>query len=584
MKHVNSELGEYNSDSAGGTHDQLLALHPFIVSRAFCSHQSLTIGSSEAESIIKSLFKDFDARLAELISIEAVKRFVIPGRWNQPDRAAILAEVLTCKKTRKGGLTDAGRYQRRKLIFDKSINGLIEFAILLLPARPRSPIKYPSHLPDLGEVYTLCFLSALSKAVDRAQRVIQGFIEDALAASDVTLEEIFSEIKTEADKKKAIMDEARKLASHGFCSQSNRATLMKIIKRVVANQNLPMHLSVEKCAKLLFELAKNNIDLDIARKFSSTKFISVKIFGIQDSRRYPCFDYIPRTEVDNYRCLLLKYLSILNISDVNFELLSHEDLERLASRGSRYSSGSYYGIRINELHSVIEKNLDLLSCSTSRDEFHEILGKIPAGSQLSSLFEPVMYSSNWYGFDEISSIMPGKNGGVDYINSCRYIYTPRASFKEEVARKAAIKNILIDSSKYISAYEANTESKNPEGYDDVRDLLPNALRMSIHKKDESIGHFSINISPSYGRTPWHGCAALRQGDEKFDVKLSIEMALRLDFEDFLALIVRDESSNDESSLTNGLVLCHVDSRLSSELGLKKAEDIVSIFSRLKIST
>jgi len=64
--------------------------------------------------------------------------------------------------------------------------------------------------------------------------------------------------------------------------------------------------------------------------------------------------------------------------------------------------------------------------------------------------------------------------------------------------------------------------ENAPGFDDVRSLFPETQRMSIHRKDERYGHFSVQISPSSSRVPWHGVAVLVPSEKGLMLDIRLE--------------------------------------------------------------
>ena len=60
------------------------------------------------------------------------------------------------------------------------------------------------------------------------------------------------------------------------------------------------------------------------------------------------------------------------------------------------------------------------------------------------------------------------------------IYTPQKE-DVELLRRVILNQVLQAVARYVAAYESNTAGKNTTGFDDVRSLFPETLRMSIHR-------------------------------------------------------------------------------------------------------
>ncbi|MVT05858.1 L-tyrosine/L-tryptophan isonitrile synthase family protein [Raoultella sp. 10-1] len=106
------------------------------------------------------------------------------------------------------------------------------------------------------------------------------------------------------------------------------------------------------------------------------------------------------------------------------------------------------------------------------------------------------------------------------------IYTPQKE-DGELLRRVILNQVLQAVARYVAAYESNTAGKNTTGFDDVCSLLPETLRMSIHRKDEKHGHYSVQISPSSSRVPWHGVAVLEPTQNGFLLDVRLEREVRI---------------------------------------------------------
>lgn len=151
------------------------------------------------------------------------------------------------------------------------------------------------------------------------------------------------------------------------------------------------------------------------------------------------------------------------------------------------------------------------------------LASIDPDGVLSPLFEPILFSLE---HPEIAPSADQFKMDADglYLEIMQKIYEPQSAPPREELRRRIMANSLRGAALYCAAYEANTGSKNPGAFDDVATMFPDALRMSIHQKDDSVGHFSIHVSPTGNRTPWHGTACLMSARTPELVQIGIDLA------------------------------------------------------------
>lgn len=119
--------------------------------------------------------------------------------------------------------------------------------------------------------------------------------------------------------------------------------------------------------------------------------------------------------------------------------------------------------------------------------------------RLQQLFEPLLFALP-YPLLETYAREQSLEYGEFYCQFMNNIYTPQKE-DVELLRRVILNQVLHAVARYVAAYESNTADKNTTGFDDVRSLFPETLRMSIHRKDEKHGHYSVQISPSSSRVP-----------------------------------------------------------------------------------
>jgi len=172
-----------------------------------------------------------------------------------------------------------------------------------------------------------------------------------------------------------------------------------------------------------------------------------------------------------------------------------------------------------------------MACISEYEDLYEAEGRAAflttlreLDPRLQQLFEPLLFALP-YPLLETYAREQSLDYDEFYCQFMKNIYTPRKE-DDELLRRVILNQVLQAVARYVAAYESNTAGKNTTGFDDVRSLFPDTLRMSIHRKDEKHGHYSVQISPSSSRVPWHGVAVLEPTQNGFLLDIRLEREVR----------------------------------------------------------
>jgi hypothetical protein len=540
---------EYNTDSLAGTFDRLKSIVAWLEAPgAGAQARSVTVRPEIAGRFIQRTFSRLFERLVDELATRAIERAGIPGRWERITASELICEVMTDRSIRKGLLSTAGRRSRRDLIAQSLKSGRLEFAILLLPCRAPSRLKHCGVLPDLGEAYTLVLLAALARAGEEVQMRMRAACAEVV--QHVARGDIASVFEQSAEPpplaRNTVMEDALVFArQHCGDEQAYVVRRKKLVGSVQALRGIVVKDS-RRFGEFLNRLCERNIAFDAFLAFFEAGILPVTVLGVQDAGRYPCFGGIPDETVSNYRALLLDYIRFLDLPERNFRLLSYGEIVDGIRGSARYAQMAFFQSRLACYTGAIRENLDRLHAAPSREAFHAIVRAMEGGPQLSALFEPLLLSLPQAGLETAEE--DSEHAKLHfYAKTLSEVYCRSREAAREDLRRRIIADTLQGTAEYCAAYEANTGSKNPSGFDDVASILPNALRMSIHRKDEAAGHFSVSVSPSFRRTPWHGTVALHPGSSDEKLRLSVDLVGDLKSAGYVGVFISEAHRHPEFS-------------------------------------
>jgi hypothetical protein len=185
----------------------------------------------------------------------------------------------------------------------------------------------------------------------------------------------------------------------------------------------------------------------------------------------------------------------------------------------------------------------LLKCS-DRQSFLQHLAEADHTSKIYPIFETILHTLYFPNLETFSNNL-GQYSHVFKLQFINQIYTIHSNQELEALRRDVLWSSLKGAVEYIASYESNSKLGNAIALDDIEFLVPTALRLSIHKKGEGIGHFCIQPGPSIHRTPWHGTAALRKRTNTDQLALEIKLSLELKYQGYLPVFITTSVDNHQ---------------------------------------
>ncbi|ACL62907.1 L-tyrosine/L-tryptophan isonitrile synthase family protein [Methylobacterium nodulans] len=551
---------EYNTDSGSGTYDRLrqIARHRTASSKR-ATVEPLSIPQRDLTNLIFDLFRGFRSNAFIGLSERATRRIQKPGRWKEVSCSSLICEIVTDKLVRKGPLSDNGRLARCEQIQRAVERGSVRFAILLLPFRTPSPLKHRVGLPDLGEIYTLVLLESIAKACEHAQesmiakaRVVATSLSSAQLDSYGPREASFSPTNVNCDE---IMAQAFAIVEAQSLSRAEAAKRKRCIRESLFNRKAHKIRDARSFAELLAALSKWSLSLEAFAAFRNGEVVPVSILAIQDAERYPCYSDLSHAVVAEYRSFLMKMTDLLDIERRHLDLVAYRDVAERTDETAQRRRDAFYENRLQALRAPIAAGLSRLLLCCGKEKFTQCLREVDADGIVGPLFEPLLLSVQHPRLAECALKWDREYEEV-FFQCMTNIYDPSEDAELEQLRQHLIQRTLEAACQYCAAYEANTGLKNGDRFDDVSIRFPNTLRMSIHSKSESMGQFSISVSPTKTRTPWHGTAALSGSSDGAPIVLSIDLAGGLEATGkYAAVVVEAEDGSQRSGPFEGHAYC-----------------------------
>lgn len=442
---------------------------------------------------------------------------------NPCDFREIITEVMTSRLIRRGTLSTKARAQRVEDIQTDS-SGRVTFSILLLPFRTPSPLKHDSLLPDLGEYFTLSILYALADSCRQVQLSLFNLahsISDALKAQGNDARSLLRQVgEPSSGRRGETMARIEEALKHRY-SGKEYIRRRKFIRSILQNDTCLSYECPEHLSSFLLLLSDSEMTPVQFRHWIQADITPVHIYAIQDEYRYPCFDMLERKMIRDYRTDLLAFMNTVNMDSHLLSLIRYEDIQNNLSWKTRYFNDLEYSAKLSTLMACISEYEGLYEAE-GRAAFLTTLRELDP--RLQQLFEPLLFALP-YPLLETYAREQSLDYDEFYCQFMKNIYTPRKE-DDELLRRVILNQVLQAVARYVAAYESNTAGKNTTGFDDVRSLFPDTLRMSIHRKDEKHGHYSVQISPSSSRVPWHGVAVLEPTQNGFLLDIRLEREVR----------------------------------------------------------
>ncbi|HBY0021404.1 MULTISPECIES: L-tyrosine/L-tryptophan isonitrile synthase family protein [Klebsiella pneumoniae complex] len=509
---------EYHTDETASTFGILQTLPEHIPSK-----ENHIVPGEIIEEWISNKYGALIKQLTDRISNNALRNLLRTGQDNPCDFREIITEVMTSRLIRRGTLSAEARAQRVADIQTDSA-GRVTFSILLLPFRTPSPLKHDSLLPDLGEYYTLSVLYALAASCRQVQLRLFNMahsVSETLKAQGTDPWTLLRQAGERTSGKRGeamtLIEEDLRLKFFGKEYIRRRKFIRSILQNdTCLNYEYPEHLS-----SFLLLLSDAEMSPVQFRHWIQADITPVHIYAIQDEYRYPCFDMLDRKMIRDYRDDLLAFMDTVNMDNQLLSLIRYEDIQNNLSWKTRYFNDLEYTTKLNALMACVSDSEGLYQAE-GRGAFLTTLRE--QDPRLQQLFEPLLFALP-YPLLETYAREQSLEYGEFYCQFMNNIYTPQKE-DVELLRRVILNQVLHAVARYVAAYESNTAGKNTTGFDDVRSLFPETLRMSIHRKDEKHGHYSVQISPSSSRVPWHGVAVLEPTQNGFLLDVRLEREVR----------------------------------------------------------
>lgn len=509
---------EYHTDETASTFGILQTLPEHILSK-----ENHIVPGEIIEEWISNKYGALIKQLTDRISNNALRNLSRAGQDNPCDFREIITEVMTSRLIRRGTLSAEARAQRVADI-QTDPAGRVTFSILLLPFRTPSPLKHDSLLPDLGEYYTLSVLYALAASCRQVQRSLFNMahsVSETLKAQGTDPWTLLRQAGERTSGKRGeamtLIEEDLRLKFFGKEYIRRRKFIRSILQNdTCLNYEYPEHLS-----SFLLLLSDAEMSPLQFRHWIQADISPVHIYAIQDEYRYPCFDMLDRKMIRDYRYDLLAFMDTVNMDNQLLSLIRYEDIQNNLSWKTRYFNDLEYTNKLNALMACVSDSEGVYQAE-GRGAFLTILRE--QDPRLQQLFEPLLFALP-YPLLETYAREQSLEYDEFYCHFMNKIYTPQKE-DVELLRRVILNQVLHAVARYVAAYESNTAGKNTTGFDDVRSLFPETLRMSIHRKDEKHGHYSVQISPSSSRVPRHGVAVLEPTQNGFLLDVRLEREVR----------------------------------------------------------
>jgi pyoverdine/dityrosine biosynthesis protein Dit1 len=527
---------QYNSDS--GTH----AIITNILAQDFhlrdassyrldpASHCALT--AAQVRTTVWPGLKTTAEQQAEILASKALKRAADTSRWaGIPTLPRVFVEVLLDKKIRRGPLPSlAAREERINTIkASLSATGAMRMALLIFPNRDRNPAKNDGQLPDLGETCALLRLWTICRAMELAQRAFFRerfeFLANAMQTDIFTAEQahdVFAAI--------LIPRKAENMGVTSAC-ETQRRWFQPRTKAFQQLANEFDHFIIQdqrSATRLLLCLAQANKSLAwLLEGMMPHRDLPIKLFAVHDARRYTCYHTDPEDDIVDYTHALKEIAEQLGITNL-ITLISIEELQDQCPAASLKTfltnRAVIYEEKMEVYQQCYEHEREALLAITGRDRFLKAIGSLSQEKRVVLLIEAILhgrYHPRFIAYSEQYAIVP-QEFQLKFIAS---IYNKQSDPILEVLRKEVLWSAVWGALQYIASYESNTKTKNNLELDDINLLIPSAVRLSIHTKPETAGHFTIKVGPNVHRTPWHGTAAMKLGSRcpTLEIKLSLEL-------------------------------------------------------------
>ncbi|CAF0768099.1 unnamed protein product [Rotaria sp. Silwood1] len=426
----------------------------------------------------------------------------------------------------------------------------------MLPNRDRNKVKNDGYLPDLGEVISLLQLWSIVKAMLIATEQFAVILIKIFKNVDAS-------VKTIADVQKSIETILTTEMTSIIDSQQRQDNHFRLdILREELNNGYNV-ANAEKAELLLRELAHRNCTvawfLQSITEVIQVQTKSIRLFVVQDARRYACYDTDLNEHIQAYSRCLNQIVVQLGISE-NIILTSHEQLEQ--EYAHRQDLEMFIKQRAEVYSDKFEKfsqpffqaKSDLMFCTT-RQNFLALADKLSLNSNISQLIEPILHSRYH------PELADAQLSSIDELKILAQIYQPQVGdTNRELLRQHLLFSCLINATRYICSYESQTSAKNDYQLDDIQFLLPGTVRLSIHNKPSNCEQFLIKCGTNLHRQPWHCTAGLRLRKNKRQRSMSFEIRLSFEYkvDKYIPIFIKKDSTTNNRHHDHLATLARID--------------------------
>jgi hypothetical protein len=202
----------------------------------------------------------------------------------------------------------------------------------------------------------------------------------------------------------------------------------------------------------------------------------------------------------------------------------------------------YYEVRRQELRERFAALNAAIARVRSMDELLQRVAACDPSGVIAPLIDALLFSRvvpglvpRWVHEDKL----------IEYQQLMRTLFESRTNGTDESRRLQVLLGAIHGAIDYRAAYEANTGELNPARFDDVQAAFPGSVRLSIHAKHGMSLQFPVSASPTFNKTPWHGCCGLVQRADG-SLRIRIAPAIWYEANGFLPVMFSDDDDLDGS--------------------------------------
>ena len=536
---------------------------------AYSNRDKLALPVAEVANHLLKKMKDSAEQRSQHLAAKILKRSMKSLEQRSFDIPALLSEVLFDREVRRGPPpTDAGRFVRINMI-RKSISSKneLQLSILALPRKDTNPAKNDGPLPDLGEIDTLLRLWSIGRSMAIAKATVEKPAIEVIAivagrpfvsvsSARLWLNDVITPRNSSHQNNLELIDplasaeNAYELATASISQTTDRfGRELKALRSELTDYNI---FDARLTASLMIALARATLTFSWLFNVLEYAFMDgIKTYIVQDAKRYFTCRTDPEENILSYEGAIAEFVEILQLQD-HLVVTSHEKLERSidSSRLSAFKDAQQgvFEKKLTNLMAPLEAQREELLSIFGRNDFLASLQLIDPTGKVTTLLEPILHTRHHVELhtfsEDISQGESPSRKSAFLIHFISGIYERQTTEQLENLRRRVLWDSVRGAAEYVASYESKTLKANELGLDDMQLLLPDSVRLSIHKKPESNNQFSIQAGPSIHRTPWHGTAGLRWSSERRYLAHDTRLCLEYKSEQWIPVVLERNVSLD----------------------------------------